>query len=202
MNLWFSRFASRTAQIVGHPYMFLFAVAVIILWGVTGPYFHYSDTWQLIINTSTTIITFLMVFLIQNTQNRDSEAMQLKLDELIRATKTAHTALLDVEELSEEELEKLRRSYQKLAREAIALHPQCVECGRTDDLTADHVVPLSQGGKSEAGNYQVLCRSCNTSSSVSSGRTSTVRRDPLTRRSTSNALMISPVRSPAAGRER
>src|SRR6201994_1384428 len=106
INFWFSRFASQTAQIVGHPYMFLAAVFVIALWAITGPYFHYSDTWQLIINTGTTIITFLVVFLIQNTQNRDAKAIHLKLDELIRALGSARNNLLDLEELSDEELKK------------------------------------------------------------------------------------------------
>jgi low affinity Fe/Cu permease len=95
------------------------ALFVIIAWLVTGPVFHFSDTWQLVINTGTTIITFLMVFLIQNTQNRDSEAMQIKLDELIRATKNAHTIVLDIEELSEAELDRLKRCYTELAQEAL-----------------------------------------------------------------------------------
>jgi low affinity Fe/Cu permease len=120
LNFWFSRFASQTAQVVGHPYMFLAAVFVIAFWGFTGPYFHFSDTWQLIINTGTTIITFLMVFLIQSTQNRDAEAVQLKLDELLRATQGAHTALLDIEELSEDELTQLKHCYTTLAQQAAA----------------------------------------------------------------------------------
>src|SRR5262249_32046553 len=85
INFWFSRFASSTAQLVGHPYMFLSAVIVLILWAISGFFFHFSDTWQLIINTGTTIVTFLVVFLIQNTQNRDAKALHLKLDELIRS---------------------------------------------------------------------------------------------------------------------
>ena len=117
MNLWFSRFASRTAQIVGHPYMFLFAVAVIIIWGITGPYFHYSDTWQLIINTGTTIITFLVVFLIQNTQNRDAKALHLKLDELIRSHSPANNDLIDVEKLSDEELDELEKRYEQIRKQ-------------------------------------------------------------------------------------
>lgn len=96
----------------------MLAVSVILLWVVTGPLFHFSDTWQLVINTATTIITFLMVFLIQNTQNRDTEAIQVKLDELIRATKGAHNALLDLEELDEDSLESFRQKYEALAREA------------------------------------------------------------------------------------
>jgi low affinity Fe/Cu permease len=97
----FRKFASSTARIVGSPWIFVLAVLVIIAWGVSGPLFGYSDTWQLAINTTTTIVTFLMVFLIQNTQNRDSEAIHLKLDELIRAVTTARTSMVDLEELSD-----------------------------------------------------------------------------------------------------
>lgn len=97
---------------------FMIALAIIALWALTGPIFHFSDTWQLVINTSTTIVTFLMVFLIQNTQNRDTEALQIKLDELIRAIEGAHNALLDLEELDEEELEEIRSDYLKLAEAA------------------------------------------------------------------------------------
>src|SRR5437667_5950455 len=97
----FQRFARASARAAGRPLAFGLALASIIVWALLGPLFHFSDTWQLVINTATTIITFLMVFLIQNTQNRDSEAMQLKLDELIRATGGCHNAVLDIEELSE-----------------------------------------------------------------------------------------------------
>jgi low affinity Fe/Cu permease len=115
---WFNRFAKAAARATGHPLAFLFATLVIVLWALTGPLFGFGDTWQLVINTATTIITFLMVFLIQNTQNRDSAAMQIKLDELIRATMGAHNALLDLEELEDEQLERLRRSYEDLASAA------------------------------------------------------------------------------------
>jgi len=114
----YSRIANGAARFSGRPSTFVFAVAVILLWIVTGPLFHFSDTWQLVINTATTIITFLMVFLIQNTQNRDTEAMQIKLDELIRATQGAHNALLDLEELEEEQLDAFRTRYAKLAQAA------------------------------------------------------------------------------------
>jgi len=117
---WYSDLARTAARFCGRPRVFLVAVLVIIVWLITGPVFHYSDTWQLVINTGTTIITFLMVFLIQNTQNRDTEAIQLKLDELIRATNGAHNALLDLEELAEENLEDFRRKYLALAKAARA----------------------------------------------------------------------------------
>jgi low affinity Fe/Cu permease len=102
----------------GRPVSFLTAAAIIVAWGVTGPLFQFSDTWQLVINTGTTVITFLMVFLIQNTQNRDSEAIQVKLDELIRGMQGAHISLLDLEELEEEELDRIRDEYRILARKA------------------------------------------------------------------------------------
>lgn len=111
----YTRAARWIAQLSGRPMTFLLAVGLIILWLVTGPLFGFSDTWQLVINTGTTIITFLMVFLIQNTQNRDTVAMQLKLDELIRATRGAHLSLLDLEELEEKELAAFVRQYEALA---------------------------------------------------------------------------------------
>jgi low affinity Fe/Cu permease len=116
----FNRFAKWTSRAAGHPSIFAIAVAVILIWAVTGPIFHFSDTWQLFINTGTTVITFLMVFLIQNTQNRDSAAMQIKLDELIRALKGAHNELADLEDMSDEELEKMKRHFTGLAEKARA----------------------------------------------------------------------------------
>ena len=115
---WFTRAAKWASHTAGRPMTFMIALAIIALWALTGPIFHFSDTWQLVINTSTTIVTFLMVFLIQNTQNRDTEALQIKLDELIRAIEGAHNALLDLEELDEEELEEIRSDYLKLAEAA------------------------------------------------------------------------------------
>ncbi len=117
---WYSRFAKAAAHFCGRPRVFALAVFVIVMWIATGPIFGFSDTWQLVINTGTTIITFLMVFLIQNTQNRDTEAIQVKLDELIRATKGAHNVLLDLEELEEETLDKFRAKYELLAAAARA----------------------------------------------------------------------------------
>ena len=115
---WFSRLAKLTARITGRPVTFMMAVSVVAAWAVTGPLFGFSDTWQLVINTGTTIITFLLVFLIQSTQNRDSEAMQVKLDELIRVTQGAHKALLDLEELEEEELDRVKAGYEDIAEQA------------------------------------------------------------------------------------
>ena len=114
----FSKFSKWIARMSGHPSAFGLAALVIGIWLVAGPAFDYSDTWQLVINTSTTIVTFLMVFLIQNTQNRDGEAMQLKLDEIIRSLEGAHNVLLDTEELEEKELELIRQRYIDLARVA------------------------------------------------------------------------------------
>lgn len=115
---WYSRFAKSASRFCGRPKTFALAIGVIVIWLVTGPVFGFSDTWQLVINTGTTIVTFLMVFLIQNTQNRDTEAIQIKLDELIRATQGAHNVLLDLEELEEEALDAFRRRYEILAAAA------------------------------------------------------------------------------------
>lgn len=114
----FARFAQATSRAAGRPATFIAAVAIIGGWAASGPLFGFSDTWQLVINTGTTIVTFLMVFLIQNTQNRDAEAIQIKLDELLRSIDGAHLALLDLEELDEKDLDRIRNGYRKLARRA------------------------------------------------------------------------------------
>lgn len=110
--------ANATATWTGRPIAFLTAVLIVLIWGITGPIFHYSDTWQLVINTGTTIVTFLMVFLIQNTQNRDAKAMHLKLDELIRAVKGARNRLVDLEKLSDEELKELEEQFTRVRNKA------------------------------------------------------------------------------------
>jgi low affinity Fe/Cu permease len=114
----FGQFAKTAARLSGRPAAFGCAVAIVLIWAATGPLFGFSDTWQLVINTGTTIVTFLMVFLIQNTQNRDTEALQIKIDELIRATVGAHNAVLDLEELEEAELDRIRDEYVMLAKRA------------------------------------------------------------------------------------
>lgn len=114
----FTKFSRRAAVLTGKPVTFILAAGVILLWAVTGPLFGFSDTWQLVINTGTTIITFLMVFLIQNTQNRDTEALQIKLDELIRSLKGARNEVLDLEEMDEKELDEIRKEYIRLAEQA------------------------------------------------------------------------------------
>ena len=115
---WFTRFANAASRFAGSPLSFALALSVVLVWIVTGPLFGFSDTWQLVINTGTTIVTFLMVFLIQNSQNRDARALQVKLDELIRATRGAHNSLLDLEELEEHELQRFQARYEALARRA------------------------------------------------------------------------------------
>jgi low affinity Fe/Cu permease len=112
----FRKFAQTTSAMVGSSWAFILAALIILVWAVTGPLFHYSDTWQLVINTGTTIITFLMVFLIQNTQNRDAKAIHLKLDELIRGVKGARTHLVDLEAMSDEELDRLQEHFKRVRR--------------------------------------------------------------------------------------
>ena len=115
---WFTRLTKATAHAAGRPPAFVAAVAIILIWAVTGPLFNFSDTWQLVINTGTTIVTFLMVFLIQSTQNRDGEAIQVKLDEIIRAIGNAQNELLDLEELEQDDLDRIRMEYRRMAEKA------------------------------------------------------------------------------------
>jgi low affinity Fe/Cu permease len=115
---WFTRFAKTTSHLSGRPVAFGLALGSIVTWAVTGPIFSFSEPWQLVVNTGTTIVTFLMVFLIQNTQNRDTAAIQIKLDELIRVTQGAHNALLDLEELDQDKLDAFHAKYEKLASAA------------------------------------------------------------------------------------
>lgn len=144
----YARFSKAVARLAGRPSTFSLAVAVIAVWVVTGPLFGFSDSWQLVINTGTTIVTFLMVFLIQNTQNRDTQAIQIKLDELIRATKGAHNALLDLEELEETRLEAFRTRYEALAAEA----RQMLETGGDDTGTPEaELDPLPYGAAAQGG---------------------------------------------------
>ena len=114
MNDLFRKFANKTSEIVGSPWAFILAAAIIIIWAISGPIFGFSDTWQLVINTGTTIITFLMVFLIQNTQNRDAKAIRLKLDELLRAVADARTGMVDLEDLTDEELKQLQEEFSRM----------------------------------------------------------------------------------------
>jgi low affinity Fe/Cu permease len=134
----FTRLAKAASRFTGRPLCFALATLVVLAWVVTGPLFDFSNTWQLVINTGTTIITFLMVFLIQNTQNRDTEAMQIKLDELIRATQGANNRLLDLEELEDKELEEMRDSYEALAERARNCAPDDSQGSGTPDVTPTH----------------------------------------------------------------
>jgi low affinity Fe/Cu permease len=154
INFWFSRFASSTAQIVGHPYVFFAAVVVLLLWAASGPYFHYSDTWQLIINTGTTIVTFLVVFLIQNTQNRDAKALHLKLDELIRSHHPANDDLIDIQKLSDEELDELENRYEAI-RKACEARRAAREPGPDADTESIVEDSVASKGKAAATRQQV-----------------------------------------------
>lgn len=133
---WYAHFTKNFAKLTGKSITFILAITMILIWLLSGPFFDFSNTWQLVINTTTTIITFVMVFVIQNTQNRDTEAMQVKLDELIRATQGAHNALLDLEELEEDQIDIFREEYEVLAREARA----GLEEGELDTNTPESVV--------------------------------------------------------------
>src|SRR5689334_15786472 len=126
MNELFRKFSNKTSEIVGSPWAFIAAVVIIAVWAITGPIFGFSDTWQLVINTGTTIITFLMVFLIQNTQNRDAKAIHLKLDELLRGVEGARTGMVDLEAASDEELDKIQKEFERI-RQLRLTAPELVE---------------------------------------------------------------------------
>ena len=152
----FTRFANSASRLTGRAGTFALAALVVVVWAVTGPLFGFSDTWQLVINTGTTIVTFLMVFLIQNTQNRDSEAMHVKLDEMIRAIEGAHNALLDLEELDEEALDRVRLRYRALAKKAradIAAGGHDIGCEEVEAEVARDEIESGKkaGGKIEPG---------------------------------------------------
>jgi low affinity Fe/Cu permease len=147
---WFIRISKATARFAGHPTAFLLAVAVVVLWLLSGPVFGFSDTWQLVINTATTIVTFLMVFLIQGTQNQDAIAVQIKLDELIRSHKAARNAVLDLEEYNDRELEDIRRGYELLAEQA--RHHQSRRHGQGQDEPGVERCTTSMVSKQTAGN--------------------------------------------------
>jgi low affinity Fe/Cu permease len=156
-NSLFTRFAKWTARASGRPAAFALAAGVIVVWAVTGPLFGFSDTWQLVINTGTTIVTFLMVFLIQNTQNRDTEALQVKLDELIRVTEGAHLVLLDLEELDERQLDKVRASYERLAtraREDLKLGKDDTGVPELGDEDEDEALLEEKGSKAKGVNRE------------------------------------------------
>ena len=144
---WFSRFAKWTARVTGRPLTFALAVAMILIWAATGPAFGYSDTWQLVINTGTTVVTFLMVFLIQSTQNRDAEALQIKLDELIRVIGGAHNALLDLEEIEEHELDLIHARYRTLAQRAKADLLRGIQDTDSPELDGEGVKGVSAAGR-------------------------------------------------------
>lgn len=148
----FRKFAARVSVTTGSPLIFVLAVAIVIIWGFTGPLFHYSDTWQLVINTGTTIVTFLMVFLIQNTQNRDSKAVQLKLDELIRATKGARTHIIELESLSDADIAELDKEFQALSKRPGAIRAinklhEHIEAERVRRTSFGHIALHSPSSK-------------------------------------------------------
>jgi low affinity Fe/Cu permease len=134
VNNFFHKFAQSVATLLGTPLAFIVAVFIILIWALTGPIFHFSDTWQLVINTGTTIVTFLMVFLIQNTQNRDARALHLKLDELIRTTKNARNSLVDLENMTDEELDQLAQEFQRVRDLASSRRQRPGSTGRSKGL--------------------------------------------------------------------
>ena len=146
MNKFFRKLSQRTSNAVGSPWAFLIAALIVVVWAATGPIFRYTDTWQLVINTGTTIVTFLMVFLIQNTQNRDAKAIHLKLDELVRATKGARNTMIDLDKLSDEQIKKLEDEYKRICE---------FEDGRKHTHPLDKVMEAAREGAKEAAKEPV-----------------------------------------------
>lgn len=158
MKEFFRKAARSTSVVLGSAWAFIAAIVVVLTWALLGPVYHYSDTWQLVINTGTTIVTFLMVFLIQNTQNRDSKALHLKIDELLYAMKEARTGLVALDELSDAELEKLERDFRRVARrearqeaKAAIAEEDAEEAGETARTEAKRDAPPKQSGLRKAG---------------------------------------------------
>jgi low affinity Fe/Cu permease len=149
MRDFFNLLAGKTSAVVGSYWAFLIAFLIVVAWAMTGPLFQYSDTWQLVINTGTTIVTFLMVFLIQNTQNRDARAMHLKLDELIASVKNAHNEMIDIEHLSDEELERIATRYKQL-RESYVNNVQGIAEDKAREVAQNTAKEVAQGTAQEA----------------------------------------------------
>lgn len=145
MHKMFTTFATKASQVVGSYWSFLIAFLIVIVWGVSGPLFHFSDTWQLVINTGTTIITFLMVFLIQNTQNRDAKAMHLKLDELIATTKAAHNEMIDIEDLSDEKLKELAAYYKQKKEECGDEEVKAISKDKIEQVAEEEAEKVASG---------------------------------------------------------
>ena len=141
MAAWFGRIASHVATISGHFQVFLIALGIVVIWAVAGPFFAFSDTWQLVINTGTTIVTFLMVFLIQNTQNRDARAMHIKLDEIIRSIGDADNAIIQAEDETDEQLADLKRQYEALCEEHATLRSEHLSLKERIGATAGDLAP-------------------------------------------------------------
>ena len=148
----FNGFAQKTANASGHPKTFCAAIALVVVWAATGPYFHYNETWQLVINTSTTIITFLMVFLIQNTQNRDNDILHIKIDELLRATKEAQNAVMDLEDLDEKELKTIRKKYRKVGAN------ETVEVSESETTLKEGAGTIASSSANHAGRDEAIPR--------------------------------------------
>ncbi len=152
MKEFFRKFSQKTSEIIGSPGAFFIALSLLVLWALLGPYFHFSDTWQLVINTATTVITFLIVFLIQNTQNRDAKALHLKLDELIRSIQGARNTMVNLEELSDDELEVLQKQFRRISEHYARISDHVAEVAEVaslhEDMEEDKQVAKNKGTSS------------------------------------------------------